>query len=92
MCQHSFASDLSFHPHWHLIVSDGVFAPDGDFYHLWNWDSEAILDDLRSSKVQRYEVFRVHLQAFARFEVGEKLTLEQFSSERPSRYGDLMFL
>ena len=49
MCQHSFASDLSFHPHWHLIISDGVFTPDGDFYHLWSWDTEAILEDLRSS-------------------------------------------
>lgn len=54
MCQHSFASDLSFHPHWHLIVSDGVFAPNGDFYHLWNWDTEAILDDLRSSILQAF--------------------------------------
>jgi hypothetical protein len=24
MCQHSFASDLSFHPHWHLIFSGGT--------------------------------------------------------------------
>ena len=49
MCQRSFASDLSFHPHWHLIISDGVFTRDGDFYHLWNWDIEALLEDLRSS-------------------------------------------
>lgn len=68
MCQHSFASDLSFHPHWHLIVSDGIFTPNGDFYHLWNWDTEAILEDLRSSI----------LKAFVRWsklspEVAEKL-------------------
>ena len=54
MCQHSFASDLSFHPHWHLIVSDGVFTPDGDFYHLWNWDTEAILEDLRNSILRAF--------------------------------------
>ena len=53
-CQHSFASArrsryevLSFHPLRHLIVSDSVFAPDGDLfrqagprYHHWNWDAE----------------------------------------------------
>ena len=56
MCQHSFSSArrsryevLSCQPHWHLIVSDGVFCPDGDFYHLWNWDVDSILEDLRSS-------------------------------------------
>jgi Transposase zinc-binding domain/Putative transposase len=54
MCQHSFASDLSFHPHWHLIVSDGVFAPDGNFYHLWNWNVEGILEDLRSSILKAF--------------------------------------
>ena len=35
MTQHSFSSDLSFHPHWHIIVSDGVFTPEGDFIPLW---------------------------------------------------------
>jgi Putative transposase len=75
MCQHNFASDLSFHPHWHLIVSDGVFGPGGDFYHLWNWDTEAILADLRSSI----------LRAFVRWsklssEVAE--TLGQWESHR----------
>jgi hypothetical protein len=54
MCQHSFSSDLSFHPHWHLIVSDGVFTPDGDFYHLWNWDTKAILENLRSSILRAF--------------------------------------
>ena len=38
MCQHRFSSDLSCHPHWHVIVSDGVFTPEGDFITLWNWD------------------------------------------------------
>ena len=75
MCQHSFSSDLSFHPHWHLIVSDGVFTPEGDFYHLWNWDPESILEDLRSSI----------LRAFVRWsklspEVAEKL--ETWESKR----------
>ena len=44
MCQHSFSSArrsryevLSCQPHWHLIVSDGVFCPDGDFYPWKNW-------------------------------------------------------
>lgn len=54
MCQHSFSSDLSFHPHWHLIVSDGVFTPEGDFSHIWNWDAEAILEDLRSSILKAF--------------------------------------
>lgn len=73
--QHSFSSDLSFHPHWHLIVSDGVFTPDGDFFRLWNWDTEAILEDLRSSI----------LRAFVRWtklspELAEKM--EAWNSER----------
>jgi hypothetical protein len=50
----SFASDLSFQPHWHLVVSDGVFCPDGDFSHLWDWDVQAILEDLRSSILRAF--------------------------------------
>lgn len=54
MCQHSFSSDLSFHPHWHVVVSDGVFTPEGDFITLWNWDVEALLEDFRSSVLRAF--------------------------------------
>jgi hypothetical protein len=54
MTQHSFSSDLSFHPHWHIIVSDGVFTPEGDFIPLWNWDTQALLEDLRTSILRAF--------------------------------------
>ena len=54
MTQHSFSSDLSFHPHWHIIVSDGVFTPEGDFIPLWNWDTQALLEDLRASILRAF--------------------------------------
>ena len=54
MCQHSFASDLSFHPHWHVIVSDGAWSPDGDHFTLWNWDVEGPLEDFRSSVLRAF--------------------------------------
>ena len=54
MTQHSFSSDLSFHPHWHVIVSDGVFTPEGDFIPLWNWDTQALLEDLRTSILRAF--------------------------------------
>ena len=54
MTQHSFSSDLSFHPHWHIIVSDGVFTPEGDFIPLWHWDTQALLEDLRASILRAF--------------------------------------
>ena len=54
MTQHSFSSDLSFHPHWHIIISDGVFSPEGDFIPLWNWDTQALLEDPRASILRAF--------------------------------------
>ena len=54
LAQHSFSSDLSFHPHWHAVVSDGVFESDGAFNTLWHWDAGAILEDLRTAILQAF--------------------------------------
>ena len=54
LAQHSFSSDLSFHPHWHAVVSDGVFESDGAFNTLWHWDAGAILEDLRTAILRAF--------------------------------------
>ena len=54
LAQHSFSSDLSFQPHWHAVVSDGVFESDGEFNTLWHWDAGAILEDLRASILRAF--------------------------------------
>jgi hypothetical protein len=71
--QHSSSSDLSFHPHWHIIVSDGVFTPEGDFIPLWNWDAEALLEDLRTSILRAF--VRSSKGGFRRYSWAELLAL-----------------
>ncbi len=47
LAQHSWSSDLDFHPHWHLIVTDGVFTEENDFWTLFDWNVAAIQEKLR---------------------------------------------
>ena len=49
MTQHSFSSNLDFQPHWHLVVTDGVFSKKDGFLPLHHWDTAALLEDLRAS-------------------------------------------
>ncbi|MBI3926956.1 MAG: hypothetical protein HY319_15580, partial [Armatimonadetes bacterium] len=37
------------HPHLHILMSDGVFMPEGDFYGYLDWDASRLTDLLRKS-------------------------------------------
>ncbi|MBI3926368.1 MAG: hypothetical protein HY319_12580, partial [Armatimonadetes bacterium] len=41
-------------PHFHLCISDGVFTPGGDFYTLFDWRPEELVDSLRRSILKAF--------------------------------------
>ena len=45
----SFGAGLKSHVHFHILVSDGVYFPDGDYYALGFWDEPSLLRQLRHS-------------------------------------------
>ncbi len=47
-CQ-TFGKGLKAHPHWHLLVTDGCFFPDGSFWQQGYWDVEGLHDVLRTA-------------------------------------------
>lgn len=49
MAVHSFGSGLKSHVHYHILVSDGVYFPDGNYYALGLWDQPSLLSQLRGS-------------------------------------------
>ncbi len=49
MAVQSFGSDLKSHVHFHLLVTDGVYFPDGSYYALGYWDQASLLSELRHS-------------------------------------------
>ena len=49
MAVQSFGSGLKAHIHYHILVTDGVFFPDGDYYALGYWDQSSLLSQLRHS-------------------------------------------
>ena len=49
MAVQSFGAGLKSHVHFHILVSDGVYFPDGNYYALGYWDEAALLSQLRHS-------------------------------------------
>ena len=45
----TFGDRLNFHPHLHILITDGVFLEDGDFYGHLEWDSDRLTEKLRES-------------------------------------------
>ena len=52
----TFGTLANWHPHLHLLVTDGLFRPDGTFLHLGFYQIEVLTEALR----------RALLHAFAR--------------------------
>lgn len=49
MAVQSFGSGLKSHVHYHILISDGVWFPDGSYYALGHWDQASLLSQLRHS-------------------------------------------
>jgi len=48
------AGDLvQWHPHGHLLLTDGAFSNDGAFHALENWDAEAVMKLFRERLLAR---------------------------------------
>ena len=62
MATQSFGDELNTHPHFHLLVSNGVFTPEGDFHSLGTWDQASLQERIRQA-VTRSLVARQLLQA-----------------------------
>jgi len=89
MATQSFGDELKPHAHYHLLVSDGVFFPEGEFYSL-SWDEtelrerirQAVTRSLVARKLLREETAQVLLSwpiersGFSVF-VGPSLTLPE---------------
>jgi hypothetical protein len=48
MATQSFGDELKPHAHYHLLVSDGVFFPEGEFYSL-SWDETELRERIRQA-------------------------------------------
>jgi len=49
MAVQSFGSGLKSHVHYHILVTDGVYFPDGSYFALGFWDQPSLLSELRHS-------------------------------------------
>lgn len=49
MAVQSFGAGLKSHVHYHILISDGVWFPDGSYYALGHWDQASLLSQLRHS-------------------------------------------
>lgn len=49
MAVQSFGAGLKSHVHFHILVTDGVYFPDGSYYALGYWDEASLLGQLRHS-------------------------------------------
>ena len=49
MAVQSFGSGLKAHVHFHILVTDGVYFPDGSYFALGFWDQPSLLSELRHS-------------------------------------------
>ena len=49
MAVQSFGSGLKSHVHFHILVTDGLYFPDGSFFALGFWDQPSLLGELRHS-------------------------------------------
>ena len=49
MAVQSFGSGLRAHVHFHILVTDGVYFPDGSYFALGFWDQPSLLSELRNS-------------------------------------------
>ena len=49
MAVQSFGSGLKSHVHFHILVTDGVYFPDGSYFALGFWDQPSLLSELRHS-------------------------------------------
>ena len=49
MAVQSFGSGLKSHVHFHILVTDGLYFPDGSYFALGFWDQPSLLSELRHS-------------------------------------------
>ena len=49
MAAQSFGSALKPHCVYHILVTDGVYFPDGSYFPLGYWDNDSLLEALRHS-------------------------------------------
>jgi hypothetical protein len=50
----SFGSLLNWHPHLHLLVTDGAFRPDGTFLHLGYHEIEVLTEAFRRAVLRAF--------------------------------------
>ena len=50
----TFGSLVNFHPHLHLLVTDGVFRPDGTFIHLGFHQIEVLTEAFRRALLRAF--------------------------------------
>ena len=49
MAVQSFGSGLKPHVHFHILLTDGVYFPDGSYFALGFWEQPSLLSELRQS-------------------------------------------
>ena len=52
MAVQTFGTGLRQHPHFHSLVTDGVFFPDGQFWPLGCWNTTDLCEHVRTSVLQ----------------------------------------
>jgi hypothetical protein len=78
---------IQWHPHGHLLVSDGAFSDDGTFHALETWDGEAVMELFRERLllrlIERHAISEELAQKLLRWRhpgfsahIGEPITFE----------------
>jgi hypothetical protein len=52
MAVQSFGAGLKTHVHYHILITDGIWFPDGSYYALGHWDQTSLLGQLRHSNLK----------------------------------------
>ena len=86
----TFGSLVGWHPHLHLVVTDGAFRPDGTFLPLGYDEIEVLIEAFRRGQVARYAARApIALERLSYDASKQQVTIHSGKREEPTDHSDV---